>query len=149
METTAFIDIRFEQIFGTSTISFRNTKISTYLIVTSFISLVGTGAALFFLSGGGENITARDVSWSLITWLIGAYLHLPVLLWLRASGGDKCQYCQERPPEKGKFCRVCNGRYGLSNAYDAAKEEIKKHIREQYEQGQSERGLGPAPIPAD
>jgi hypothetical protein len=146
METTAFIEVRFEQVFGTCTISFRNTKISTYLIETSFISLVGTIAALFFLSEGFENITGRDVGWSLTTWLIGAYLHLPVLLWLRANRGDRCQYCQVRPPEKGGFCRVCNGKYGFSKAYDGAKKEIETHIRERYEKEQRE-GVGVQPQP--
>lgn len=142
METMAFINIRFEQIFGTSTIIFRNMRIRTYLAETSFISLVGTLAALFFLSGGFENITGKDIGWSFATWLIGALLYLPVLLWLRANEPSRCQYCQERPPEIGRFCRTCDGKYGLSDAYAAAEKEIEKHIREQYEQGRSEKGLG-------
>ena len=140
METMAFINIRFEQIFGTSTIIFRNMRIRTYLAETSFISLVGTLAALFFLSEGFENITGKDIGWSFATWLIGALLYLPVLLWLRANEPGKCQYCQERPPEIGRFCRTCDGKYGFSEAKDAAEKVIKNHLREHDRLGRSEGG---------
>jgi hypothetical protein len=130
VETTAFIDIRFERIFGTTTIGFRNTRVIPYLVSTSFISLVGTGAALFFLSGGvEENISSRDVSWAIWTWAIGAYLHFPVMLWLRGSKEPRCQYCQERMPERGEFCRICDEKYDLTGAHRAAEEHIMNHIR--------------------
>ena len=134
MDTTAFVDIRFERVFGTSTIMFRNMRIPQYLVLSSFISLICTGAALFFLSSGGEDLTPRDISWAVCTWAFGAFLHLPILLWLRGNKGLKCEYCQERPPAKGKYCRVCNDRYDLSGAYDAAEEHINNHIQKRFDE---------------
>lgn len=135
MDTTSGIDIRFEGVRG---IGFHNMRISRYLVETAFISGICTCVALFFLSGGFDDVTQRDLLWAIITWVFGAWLHLPVLLWLRDTKGLRCEYCQTRPVYAGKFCQVCDDRYGLSNAYNVAEKAIIGHIRERYERNHRE-----------
>ena len=130
METTAFIDIRFEKIFGTSTIQFRNMRLLPYITSTSLMSLIVTGVALLALSSGEvSNITGKDITWASLTWAIGAFLHLPILLFFRSWRGPVCQYCQKPWPDEFNFCRECDEKYDLSGARKAAEEHIMNHIR--------------------
>jgi len=95
METTANLDIRIEPDdfppteisfmgrtirFGHWTIRFKNTKISSYIVESSAISLITAMIALFFLSAYPQYATLRDFEWVAAVWVSGTVWQVPVLL---------------------------------------------------------------------